>query len=140
MQASDDEDVNEDESQLQESPGGRLASPPFATTLPYLKRWPYSMSKSPLVSLPTERAIDPRVTPRGNSDAPLAPYDQAFTTMKPMDFYQQGVAVPFQTKQGPDGGDLEGELRRNRVHIVIVPGIFGEFIPVSPFEEVFGKS
>jgi hypothetical protein len=87
-----------------------------------------------LVLMPTDAAITPHVAP--NADDPLKPYDDAFKAMTPTDFYRKGLVEPLHFKVGPTGS-LETELHRNPVHIVIVPGIFGEFIPVSPFEEVF---
>lgn len=87
-----------------------------------------------LVFMPTPEALTPGVSQ--SRDNPLAPYDAAYASIRPMDFYQEGLITPLQRQLGPDG-PLESELRRNPVHIVIIPGIFGEFIPVSPFEEVF---
>lgn len=133
---SADEEVDSEDAELNAA-GGRFGPQLFRNDFfTYLKRDGHFTDEQvrQLVLMPTDRAIDPHVAP--NAAAPLAPYDAAFSQMRPMDFYQQGLVTPLVTKTGPDGV-LEGELRRNPVHIVIVPGIFGEFIPVSPFEEVF---
>ncbi len=92
-----------------------------------------------LVYMPTAEAMAPNV--HVDPAHPLAAHDAAYANIKPSDFYNEGLGRRLATKIGPtlqDGSNaLENELVRNPVHIVIVPGIFGEFIPVSPFEEVF---
>jgi hypothetical protein len=113
------------------APGGRFGPALFRNDLyTYLKRDGHYSDEQirQLVLMPTEEAL----TARGAMQA----YDAAFARMRPTDFYQQGLVTPLVKKIGPNG-PLENELRRNPVHIVVVPGIFGEFIPVSPFEEVF---
>src|SRR5205085_7003367 len=68
---------------------------------------------------------------------PLDAHDRAFSKIRPTDLYEVGLREPLLKKRHPLSHDLEGELRRRPIHIVVVPGIFGEFIPVSPFEEAF---
>jgi hypothetical protein len=125
-----DDDAEADEAEIS-APGGRFGPALFRNDFyTYLKREGHYSDEQikQLVLMPTEEAL----TPRGSMQA----YDAAFARMHPMDFYQQGLVTPLVRKLGPNG-PLENELRRNPVHIVVVPGIFGEFIPVSPFEEVF---
>jgi len=134
---TDDEAAAGSESALEE--GGPFGPALFRNDLyTYLKReGGYSDDAiKKLVLMPTRGAIVPEVTPR--ADAPLAPYDAAFARMRPSDFYERGLEAPLALQRGPDGG-LESELRRAPVHIVVVPGIFGEFIPVAPFEEVLRR-
>jgi hypothetical protein len=88
-----------------------------------------------LVFMPTAGVIDPKVTV--NPDRPLDAHDNAFRGIRPTDLYNAGLREPLVVKRHPTSPDLEGELRHRPIHIVIVPGIFGEFIPVSPFEEIF---
>lgn len=129
-QAEGDDGASSDEAEIS-APGGRFGPALFRNDFyTYLKHDGHLSDEQirQLVLMPTEEAV----TPRGS----MAAYDAAFARMRPTDFYQQGLITPLVQKLGP-GGALENELRRNPVHIVVVPGIFGEFIPVSPFEEVF---
>lgn len=74
-----------------------------------------------------------------NPQKPLEAYDRLFAGIKPSQLYEEGLRQAFVEKQSAISPELEGELRQRPVHIVVVPGIFGEFIPVSPFEEVFAN-
>lgn len=134
--STDDEAAGASESELSEV-GGPFGPALFRNDFyTYLKReGGYGDDEiKKLVLMPTAAAIVPAVRPR--ADAPLAAYDEAFSRMRPTDFYRRGLEAPLVEERGPNGA-LESELRRHPVHIVVVPGIFGEFIPVSPFEEVF---
>jgi hypothetical protein len=121
------------------APGGRYGPALFRNDFyTYLKRDGHFSDEQvkQLVLMPTADSLEPR----GSMKA----YDDAYARLHPMDFYQQGLVTPLTRKLGPNveqnggpDGPLDNELRRNPVHIVVVPGIFGEFIPVSPFEEVF---
>ncbi len=121
------------------SAGGRYGPALFRNDFyTYLKRDGHYSDEQvrQLVLMPT----DDTFKARGSMKA----YDDAFARVHPTDFYQQGLVTPLTKKLGPNvdqnggpDGPLDNELRRNPVHIVVVPGIFGEFIPVSPFEEVF---
>jgi hypothetical protein len=134
--APEDETVDADEAELS-APGGALGPALFRNDFfTYLKRdGRYSDEQiRQLVLMPTEEAISPKFA--FNPAAPMQSYDDAFKSITPKDFYQQGLVTPLLRRVGPNG-PLENELRRNPVHIVIVPGIFGEFISNSPFEETF---
>ena len=125
-----DDGAADDQAEIS-SPGGHYGPALFRNDFyTYLKRDGHFTDEQvrQLVLLPTDDSF----TARGSMKA----YDDAFARLRPTDFYQQGLVAPLTQKLGP-GGPLDNELRRNPVHIVVVPGIFGEFIPVSPFEEVF---
>jgi hypothetical protein len=135
------DDGNTDEAEVS-APGGRygpaLFRNDFSTFL--MKDGHYGTDDvRQLVYMPTTEALQPNV--KVDPAHPLAAHDAAYAKMKPMDFYQQGLVTRLATKIGPTTADgsnaLENELVRNPISILIVPGIFGEFIPVSPFEEVF---
>jgi hypothetical protein len=64
----------------------------------------------------------------------LESLDDVFKTVKPSQLYKNGQETPF---SNDSVADLENKLRAHPMHIVIVPGIFSEFIPVTPFEELF---
>jgi hypothetical protein len=85
-----------------------------------------------LVYLPTDAVMKPAVPDTLAGEARIQAYDTAFKQIKPSDLFKAGDAAPF-TKQA----DLEKVLEDEPVHIVVVPGIFGEFIPRTPFEELF---
>src|SRR5262249_38103279 len=85
-----------------------------------------------LVYLPTDAVLRPDVSGSAAGEARLGAYDAAFSRIKPSQLYATGVATPFATVN-----DVEQVLRDEPVHIVVVPGIFGEFIPRTPFEELF---
>jgi hypothetical protein len=86
-----------------------------------------------LVYLPTDAVMKP--TARGASaDERLASIDDAFKRIKPSQLYNLGAKTPMKAT-----ADLEKVLRDHPVHIVIVPGIFSEMIPRTPFEELFDQ-
>ncbi len=135
--AEEEEESDADESELN-APGGAYGPALFRNDFyTYLKRDGRMSDEDvrQLVLMPTEAAIQPPVKQDGAK--PLLPYDGAFSRLKPSDFYKQGLITPLVEKHGEGDAPLETVLGKNRVHIVVVPGIFGEFIPVSPFEEVF---
>jgi hypothetical protein len=99
----------------------------FAT---YLAQSGYSDEQIRRLALvPTRRVLAPGA--RVTSDAPLEDLDAAFKKVRPLDLYKLSVATPTKAL-----GDLEKELRSSPVHIIVVPGIFGEIIPNAPYEEV----
>jgi hypothetical protein len=125
-----DDDAAADEAEIS-APGGRFGPALFRNDLyTYLKADGHYSDEQikQLVLMPTEESLKARGS--------MSEYDAAYARIRPTDFYQQGLVTPLVRKLGPNG-PLDNELRRNPVHIVVVPGIFGEFIPVSPFEEVF---
>jgi hypothetical protein len=135
-----DDDSGADESEVQAAAGHygpALFRDDFSTYL--MKDGHYTPDQvRQLVLMQTQEAMDPQVTV--DPAHPLAAHDAHFAKIKPTDFYKEGLTKRLATKIGPtiNGSNaLETELVRNPVHIIIVPGIFGEFIPVSPFEEVF---
>jgi len=133
---SEDEDPDNDEAEVT-SAGGAFGPELFRNDFyTYLKtQGNYSEDQiRQLVYMPV-----PEMTPRVTVDPanPLAAHDRAYMTIKPKDLYEAGLRAPLVKKRWPLSNDLDGELRRRPIHIVVVPGIFGEFIPVSPFEEVF---
>ena len=128
--APEEEDADSEDAAIS-APGGKLGPSLFRNDFfTYLKQDGHYSDEQikQLILMPTAESLKPR----GSMQA----YDAAYAKIRPTDFYQQGLITPLSGRVGPTGG-LETELRRNPVHIVIVPGIFGEFIPVSPFEEVF---
>lgn len=132
---SEEEDSDNDEAEVQ-AEGGAFGPALFRNDFyTYLKNAGYSEDQvRQLVLMPTAAAMKPNVTV--DPSRPLEGYDRAFRSIKPSDFYEAGLREPLVKKRYPLSQDLEGELRRRPIHIVVVPGIFGEFIPVSPFEEV----
>jgi hypothetical protein len=84
-----------------------------------------------LVYLPTDAVMKPGVPDSAKGADRLAALDKAFTSILPSQLFKAGAA-PF-TQQD----DLDSVLLDNPVHIIVVPGIFGEFIPRTPFEEIF---
>ena len=85
-----------------------------------------------LVYLPTDGVMKPKISSSLKGADRLAALDKAFNAIKPSDLFAAGDAAPF-TEQA----NLEQVLAENPVHIIVVPGIFGEFIPRTPFEELF---
>ncbi len=133
--SEEEDDVDADAAEINSADG------PFGPALfrndfhTYLKEAGYTDEQiRQLVLMPTP-AMKPQVTV--DPAHPLDAYDAAFRRVKPSDLYEAGLREPLVVKRHPLSNDLEGELRRRPIHIVVVPGIFGEFIPVSPFEEVF---
>ena len=135
--AASEEDSDNDEAEIA-SPSGAFGPALFRNDFyTYLKTEGHLTEDQvrQLVFMPTSDVIDPKVTVR--ADRPLEAHDNAFRGIRPTDLYNAGLREPLLVKRHPTSPDLEGELRHRPVHIVVVPGIFGEFIPVSPFEEVF---
>lgn len=63
----------------------------------------------------------------------LRAYDAHFAGIRPSSLFARGEATPFSPVENPDGiFDRSGP-----VTIVVVPGIFGEFIENTPFQELF---
>ena len=88
-----------------------------------------------LVYLPTADVMKPKVqgTP-ATAEERLRAYDQAFVGIKPSSLFENGARTPF---ANDSADELEKTLEKHPVHIVIVPGIFSELIPRTPFEELF---
>lgn len=63
---------------------------------------------------------------------PLAKLRDEFAKVRPSDLYSLGVKTPFQQVLNPESVFS----RTGPITIVLVPGIFGEFIAKRPFEEV----
>ncbi len=132
-----EEDPDNDEAEVQAAGGAfgpALFRNDFYTYLKTEGRYSEEQIRQ-LVLLPTPEMIQPKVSV--NPTRPLEAYDQAFKNFRPSQAYEAGLREPLVKKRWPLSNDLEGELRRRPIHIVIIPGIFGEFIPVSPFEEAF---
>jgi hypothetical protein len=87
-----------------------------------------------LVYLPTSGVMKPNVPESAAGEARLAALDKAFNDIKPSDLFKAGVDAPLTMQQ-----DLDKVLVDGPVHIIVVPGIFGEFIPRTPFEELFSS-
>jgi len=83
-----------------------------------------------LVYLAPPEVTDPKIEP--DPSAPLARLDARFRGIRPSALYDHGRKTPIR-----DTVDVEGALAARPVHIVVLPGIFGEFIDVAPFEEVY---
>lgn len=67
--------------------------------------------------------------------ASIEPYDAVHKGLVASDLHALGKQAPPQTVDNVDEA-----LRRTPIHIVLVPGILGEFIDVRPFEEVLADS
>lgn len=128
-----DDDAGEDAlTQRDQKFGPKLFREDFAAYLRAEGRSDDDISK--LVYLPTSEVMTPKVSvPRSASpEARLAAYDQAFKSIKPSQLYEEGKKTPIR-----NAGDVEKILRDGPVHVVILPGIFSELIPRTPFEELF---
>jgi hypothetical protein len=60
--------------------------------------------------------------------------DSAFRGIKPSDLYNYGLSQPMHAID-----NIDEALAQKPVTIVVFPGIFGEFITNSPFQEVFNN-
>lgn len=90
-----------------------------------------------LVYLPTAEAQNPMASYPEFSDAKsqLSFLDSFFKTLKPSDQYFNGLQTPFQSIK-----DMNAVFERTGpVTVVVLPGIFGEFIETYPFQEVFSE-
>jgi hypothetical protein len=65
--------------------------------------------------------------------ASLKKRSEAWSKIKPVDLYNDGKSPVSEVL------DLDKALEAKPVTIVVIPGIFGEFITHSPFDEVFKK-
>jgi hypothetical protein len=86
-----------------------------------------------LVYLPTEDVLTPEAG--GTGAKHRAALDTKFKKILPSKLYANGANLDAHPLVHKDG--LEDILKEQDVHIVIVPGIFGEFIPRTPFDELF---
>ena len=85
-----------------------------------------------MVYMPDKSLIETKVA-GPSSGNPLQPLTEMMAKIKPSDLYKTGVNTPMQ-----DIANLDGALTAEKpITIVIVPGIFGEFIRSSPYQEVF---
>jgi hypothetical protein len=80
-----------------------------------------------LVFLPPDGIMDAKTT------GTLDDVDKRFERTLPSDWYEAGK----KQKVFADAEELERHLEANPVHIVIIPGIFSEMIPKTPYEEIF---
>lgn len=88
-----------------------------------------------LIYLPTDGVMKPKNIPATAAGPErLRSLDEWFKRIKPSDLYENGKSAPFELK-----ADVEQALVDDPIHIVIVPGIFGEFIPRTPFDELFAE-
>jgi len=133
--AADDESTEDAITQRDQKLGPRLFRDDFAAYLRAEGRSDDDIKK--LVYLPNEAVLSPKLTsPRGASAADrIAAYDNAFKAIKPSALYEEGKKTPLAASS-----DVEKVLREKPVHIVILPGIFSEFIPRTPFDELFSQS
>ena len=60
----------------------------------------------------------------------------SFVGMRPSDFYRKSLETPFQTIENP----LSAIAQKGPATIIVVPGIFGEFIDDVPFETVLSDT
>jgi len=82
-----------------------------------------------LYALPQELHSPPREAFAG---PPLQALDALYKKWRPTQLYELGVKAPFHRIENPEAAFQ----RSGPVTIVIVPGIFGEFIAHFPFEEI----
>lgn len=90
-----------------------------------------------LIYLPTDAVMKPTIAADLAGASRREALDTAFKAIKPSDLYEAGKATPFVEQR-----DLERVLDDDDgepIHIVIVPGIFGELIPRTPFDELFAS-
>jgi len=72
----------------------------------------------------------------GDVDAVLKERAKAFSRFSPKELYDDGVATPANEV---DALDLDDALANHPITLVVIPGIFGEFILHYPFHEVLEK-
>lgn len=128
--AQEEEPLEEDSAAIGEL--GRLGPKAFRNTFAHYLRKDGLDDDAihDVVYLAPEEVTDPKIDP--DPAAPLARLDARFRGIRPSALYQHGRDVPIR-----DVVDVEGALAARPVHIVVLPGIFGEFIDVAPFEEVY---
>ena len=125
-----DEPVEEDSAAIGEL--GRLGPKAFRNTFAHYLRKDGLDDDAihELIYLAPAEVTDPQIAP--DPANPLARLDARFRGVRPSALYRNGVETPMN-----DRADVDGALASRPVHIVVLPGIFGEFIDVAPFEEIY---
>jgi hypothetical protein len=102
----------------------------------YLARDGVSREKAQkLAYLPPPQVIRPPNVRPGSGDDALAPYDRFFASVRPSALYRHGAAHP-----PSEVADIESTFARSGpIHVILLPGIFGEFIEDRPFEELLSQ-
>lgn len=133
--SSDEEDG--ESSEAAETEGDALGPQQFRNDFyTYLKAEGRTQSDiEKLVYLPTTDVMNPKIANGLAGADRRAALDEAFKKIKPSALYKEGTNTPFK-----DVEDIESVLRDKPIHIVIVPGIFGELIPRTPFDELFAET
>lgn len=88
-----------------------------------------------LVYLAPPSIAAPAVAPSAGAD-PVSAYDRFFSRVHPSDLYAHGLATPLTATADPDATFA----RSGPIHVLLVPGIFGEFIEDRPFEELLSRT
>lgn len=101
----------------------------------YLKHanYPEERIQQQIFSVPKELLAEGSYS-AGGAEA-LAGMKSRFAKVKPSDLYALGTKTPFHLVDSPEAIFT----KQGPVTIVLVPGIFGEFIEKRPFEEVLGS-
>ncbi len=85
---------------------------------------------------PTEAMMQ---APTANAESPealLTAMDETMKSVMPADLYEQGMATAAQPVSAED---LNASLLAKPMTIVIIPGVFGEFIETRAFDDVFSR-
>ncbi|RYG86138.1 hypothetical protein EON77_04350, partial [bacterium] len=86
-----------------------------------------------LVYLPTDAMVDLDLPAAGGAD-PAASYEDRFRDVLPSALYEHGLRTPLRP-----ASDLDAPFAKGPVTIVVLPGIFGEFIGHSPYDHLFAE-
>lgn len=102
----------------------------------YLARDGVSEAKAKkLVYLTPPQVIRPPNVRPGAGDDAVGPYDRFFSAVRPSTLYDYGVSQPMRPV-----ADIESTFARSGpIHVILLPGIFGEFIEDRPFEELLSR-
>jgi len=84
---------------------------------------------------PAELESPPASAFAGSREGALGPLDDLFRKYRPSQLYTEGLKQPFEPFEDP-AAPLKA---KGPVTIVVLPGIFGEFIKYVPFEEFFAQ-
>ncbi len=78
--------------------------------------------------------------PAGKSaDELLKILDEQFADTKPISLYKSGIEIAKTESPAVTAEQISQALGNHPITVVIVPGIFGEFIPTRAFEDIFTK-
>jgi len=94
----------------------------------------YDAMKDFVAYMPTDGLLQAAASPASNAEDLLGAMDKAMNDERPAALYQLGK----QTPSSPTAtAELNAALAAQPVTLVIIPGVFGEFIEARAFEEIF---